>query len=174
MTSGTVGGHGRLSRQRPGQRGDHRVKQRVSVSGKLRDCVSLKLRKSRLDRHVVSTQTFHTLDYVLWKALWRWAVRRHPKKSRRWVAERYFQTFSSRRWVFACTTSRHPHEEREWVKLAAASDTKIRRHVKVKADANPYDSEWTSYFVGRRSVVAGLHRSLKGLSRIRGNSYVRF
>lgn len=125
-------------------------------------------------RHVVSTQTFHTLDYVLWKALWRWAVRRHPKKSRRWVAERYFQTFSSRRWVFACTTSRHPHEEREWVKLAAASDTTIRRHVKVKADANPYDSEWTSYFVGRRSVVAGLHRSLKGLSRIRGNSYVRF
>ena len=125
-------------------------------------------------RHVVSTRTFHTLDYVLWKALWRWAVRRHPKKSRRWVAERYFHTFGSRRWVFACSNGKYPHEEREWVKLAAASDTKIQRHVKVKADANPYDSEWTQYFVGRRSVVAGPRRSLKGLSRIRGNSYVRF
>ncbi len=111
-------------------------------------------------RHVVSAQTFHTLDYVLWKALWRWAVRRHPKKSRRWVAKRYFHTFGSRRWVFACTKGNQPHEEREWMKLAAASDTKIRRHVKVKADANPYDSEWARYFVNRRSVVAGLRNSL--------------
>ena len=117
---------------------------------------------------------FHKLDYVLWKALWRWAVRRHPKKSRRWVAGRYFHTFGARRWVFACKKGLHPHEEGEWVKLAAASDTKIQRHVKVKAVANPYDSEWTRYFVGRKSVVAGSHRSLKGLSRIRGNSSVRF
>jgi len=60
-------------------------------------------------RHVVSAETFHTLDYVLWKALWRWAVRRHPKKSRRWVAGRYFHTFGFRRWVFACTNGMHPH-----------------------------------------------------------------
>ena len=117
-------------------------------------------------RHVVSAETFHTLDSVLWQALWRWAVRRHPKKSRRWVAERYFHKFGARHWVFACTKSHHPHGEQEWVKLAAASDIKIRRHVKVKADANPYDSEWTQYFLGRRSVMAGPHRSLRGLSRI--------
>ncbi len=110
-------------------------------------------------RHVVSAQTFHMLDYVLWKALWRWAVRRHPKKNRRWVAERYFHTFGSRRWVFACTKGNQPHAEGEWMKLAAASDTKIRRHVKVKGDANPYDSEWARYFVNRRSVVAGPQRS---------------
>ncbi len=111
-------------------------------------------------RHVVSTETFHTLDYVLWKALWRWAVRRHPKKNRRWVAERYFHTFGSRRWVFACINGKQSHGEGEWMKLAAASDTKIRRHVKVKADANPYDPEWSRYFAGRRSVVAGLRNGL--------------
>jgi RNA-directed DNA polymerase len=47
-------------------------------------------------RHVVSKWTFRTLDHVLWKALWQWAVRRHPKKGRRWVAKRYFQTFGAR------------------------------------------------------------------------------
>jgi RNA-directed DNA polymerase len=97
---------------------------------------------------------------VLWKALWRWAVRRHPKKGRRWVAKRYFQTFGSRSWVFACRHDTDKHGQSEWVKLASASDTPIRRHVKVKADANPYDPEWSQYFVGRRSVVAGLRNSL--------------
>jgi RNA-directed DNA polymerase len=125
-------------------------------------------------RHVVSKRTFSTLDHVLWKALWRWAVRRHPKKGRRWVAKRYFQTFGTRSWVFACTHNTDQHEAPEWVKLTSASDTTIRRHVKVKADANPYDPKWKSYFAGRRSVGAGPHGSLKGLSRIRGNSYVRF
>ncbi|WP_447970100.1 group II intron reverse transcriptase/maturase [Nitrospira sp. M1] len=111
-------------------------------------------------RHVVSAATFHTLDYVLWKALWRWAVRRHPKKGRRWVAKRYFQTFGSRSWLFACRHATDQHETSEWMKLAFASETPIRRHVKVKADANPYDPEWSRYFAGRRSVVAGLKTSL--------------
>ena len=111
-------------------------------------------------RHVVSKRTFSTLDHVLWKALWRWAVRRHPKKGRRWVAKRYFQTFGSRSWVFACTHTTDQHETPEWVKLIAAADTPIRRHVKVKAEANPYDPEWSLYFTGRRAVVAGPQRGL--------------
>jgi RNA-directed DNA polymerase len=42
------------------------------------------------------------------------------------------------------------------MKLARASDIKIRRHVKVKADANPYDPQWTRYFAARSTVtVAG-------------------
>ncbi len=111
-------------------------------------------------RHVVSKRIFSTLDHVLWKALWRWAVRRHPKKGRRWVAKRYFQTFGTRSWVFACRHATDQHGTSEWVKLTSASDTPIRRHVKVKADANPYDPEWTRYFAGRRAVVAGLRNSL--------------
>jgi RNA-directed DNA polymerase len=111
-------------------------------------------------RHVVSKRTFRTLDHVLWKALWRWAVRRHPKKGRRWVAERYFQTFGTRSWVFACKQPTSQHSKPEWAKLLSPADVKIRRHVKVKADANPYDPEWTRYFAGRRSVVAGPRNGL--------------
>jgi RNA-directed DNA polymerase len=46
------------------------------------------------------------------------------------------------------------------MKLAMASDIKIQRHVKVKADANPYDPQWKSYFVGRRTVVTGSDQDL--------------
>jgi RNA-directed DNA polymerase len=39
--------------------------------------------------------------------------------------------------------------QRERVTLAKASDTRIRRHIKVKGDANPFDPKWESYFEDR-------------------------
>lgn len=107
-------------------------------------------------RHVVSATIFRRLDSLIWKALWRWAVRRHPKKGKRWVKKKYFLVLGSCFWVFACTKGTldwngHPRS----VILAKAQDIKIRRHVKVKADANPYDPQWKDYFAGRRRIVAG-------------------
>ena len=73
-----------------------------------------------------------------------------------------------------------------------AGETKIRRHVKVRHDANPFDPQWKSYFkerafhkksgihcyeVGTKTVVkpAPLTRGHSSdLSRMRGNSPVRF
>jgi hypothetical protein len=44
-------------------------------------------------RGVVSTQTFHTLDHYLWRLTYRWALRRHPNKPRKWIKARYFGPF---------------------------------------------------------------------------------
>jgi RNA-directed DNA polymerase len=112
-------------------------------------------------RHVVSGHAFTRLDAILWQALWRWAKRRHPNKGRRWIVKRYFHSIDSRNWVFACESDAdHPKDEWKWLRLNKAEDTKIRRHIKVKADANPYDPEWRSYFAGRRAVVAGSNKDL--------------
>jgi RNA-directed DNA polymerase len=43
-------------------------------------------------RHGASKSTFIKADHAIFKALWGWAKRRHPTKSRRWVARRYFRT----------------------------------------------------------------------------------
>jgi len=112
-------------------------------------------------RHVVSTDAFKKLEHDLWQALWRWAKRRHPNKGRRWIAERYFHAFGARNWVFACENGdEHRRGEREWTILKNPQDTKIRRHVKIIADANPYDPQWYSYLAGRRSVIAGSDKGL--------------
>lgn len=112
-------------------------------------------------RHVVSSHAFSKLDATLWEALWRWAKRRHPNKGRRWIVKRYFHSFGSRNWVFACgRDAEHRKDERKWLRLKQAQDTKIRRHVKVIAAANPYDPEWRSYFAGRGAVVAGSDKDL--------------
>jgi len=51
-------------------------------------------------RRVVARETFQHLDHWLWQKLWRWAVRRHPKKGRSWVADKYYKTIKGRRWRF--------------------------------------------------------------------------
>ncbi len=39
----------------------------------------------------------------------------------------------------------------EWLPLVCANKTAIRRHLKIRAKANPYDPSWRPYFHGRRS-----------------------
>jgi len=87
---------------------------------------------------VVSKETFSKLDNIVWNMLWKWAKRRHPKKSRSWVAGRYWHSEGNRKWVFSTEKN----------KLKRFSDTKIVRHICLKLDRNPYlDKE---YFDVRR------------------------
>ena len=96
-------------------------------------------------RHIVAKATFTKLDNYLFQLLWKWAVRRHPQKTRHWVKNKYFKSVHLRNWVFAAL------DEKGWlVKLVTASKTKIVRHVKIKSDANPYLREWDGYFKQRK------------------------
>ncbi|MDG5822959.1 group II intron reverse transcriptase/maturase [Xylella fastidiosa] len=41
-------------------------------------------------RHIVAKKTFKSLDDHVWRALWKWALRRHPAKGKKWIRHRYF------------------------------------------------------------------------------------
>ena len=102
-------------------------------------------------RHVASKRTFSRVDHAIFRALWQWAKRRHPKKSRRWIKDRYFETIDRRHWVFHGTVaSREEIIQPVW--LLAASSVPIQRHTKVKGEANPYDPAWEPYFEERLGV----------------------
>jgi RNA-directed DNA polymerase len=49
-------------------------------------------------RYIASKHTFVKVDYAIFKALWRWAKRRHPDKDRRWIADKYFCSDGPRKW----------------------------------------------------------------------------
>ena len=100
-------------------------------------------------RHVVATQTYSKVDYHIWWAIWRWARRRHPNKPCRWVRKKYFRTMDHRQWVFACK-AREKNGESRLLVLRTASQTRIVRHARVAADANPFDPAWDSYFAQRK------------------------
>ncbi len=98
-------------------------------------------------RHVVAKETFSHIDSQIFSAIWRWAKRRHPNKNISWVRNKYFTKIGSRDWCFY-SKGKDTDDNKHQV-LIFASDTSIIRHVKVKADANPYNPEYKEYFRNR-------------------------
>jgi RNA-directed DNA polymerase len=95
-------------------------------------------------RHVASSETFKAVEHAIWKALWRWAIRRHRMKGARWIHDRYFSRVKTRDWVFQ---GRSPDGQRRLILLPTT--VRVSRHVKVRLEANPYDPAWQPYFTGR-------------------------
>jgi RNA-directed DNA polymerase len=97
-------------------------------------------------RHVVSKKAFQKLDHFIFQALWQWAKRRHPKKGRRWIKAKYFRSHRNDNWMFYAKSK---NVDTEFVYLSKARMIPIRRHIKIRADANPYNPEYCEYFVRR-------------------------
>ena len=108
----------------------------------------------------ISKSTFYKLDHLIWWKLWKWAVSRHRNKGKKWLKNKYFQQettyekeklkFTSRDWIFA-TTKDGKIEDR----LLAYGDTEIKRHIKVKTKASPYNGDFTywSTRMGRHPLM---------------------
>lgn len=95
--------------------------------------------------------TYSYVDNCIWRALWRWAKRRHPRKGLRWVKNRYFARIGSSTWVFhdfAVTDE----GRKIVVKLCAAIDTKIVVHRKVEGEMNPFLPEWEPQLEARATL----------------------
>ncbi len=87
---------------------------------------------------VVSKRIFNKIDSTIWNMLWNWAKRRHPMKSKPWIADKYWHEVGNRNWVFSTGSKQ----------LKNLSDTKIVRHINLKLDKNPYLDK--NYFVSRK------------------------
>ena len=94
-------------------------------------------------RHVVSKAVFKRADHLIFKSLWRWCVRRHPKKNRRWVKNKYFRNHRNDNWAFSASCNKGI------IYLEKMRSIPIKRHIKVKSQANPYNPLWFRYFMNR-------------------------
>ena len=101
-------------------------------------------------RHVVAKASFTTVDHHLWHLLWRWARRRHPAKGAKWVLRKYFHRDGGLAWAFAAKGPDDGQSPR--LRLFRAMTIPITRHVKIRAQANPYDASWKPYFERRHAM----------------------
>ncbi|MCK5022619.1 MAG: group II intron reverse transcriptase/maturase, partial [Candidatus Aenigmarchaeota archaeon] len=47
---------------------------------------------------------FRHMDALIFRWSWRWCYRRHPKKNKQWIRNKYFKTFENRTWVMSGDT----------------------------------------------------------------------
>jgi RNA-directed DNA polymerase len=115
-------------------------------------------------RHASSARIFAGVDDAIFKKLWHWARRRHRHKPAAWVKRKYFTGPSEERWRFRGTVI-DEEGRKHMVFLRRARDTSIRRHVKVRGNANPYDPAWELYFEER--LAAQMASTLTGRGTVR-------
>jgi RNA-directed DNA polymerase len=86
---------------------------------------------------VVAKRIFSRMDKELFLLLWKWVRRKHGNKGRWRISRRYWKTEGNKYWVFKDTLT-----------LLRFCDTKVRRHIPLKLELNPYID--TDYFRRRK------------------------
>jgi RNA-directed DNA polymerase len=107
----------------------------------------------------VSKETYSKLDNLVYGLLRRWACKRHPNKNGEWVADKYWHTVGRDNWTFA-----HKANGEIAGYLYKHGKTKIVRHVKVKGEASPYDSNlpyWATRMEKHPEVPTRVSKLLK-------------
>jgi RNA-directed DNA polymerase len=114
-------------------------------------------------RHAAAKKTFVHVATAICKALWRWARRRHPKKGKRWVKDRYFGRVGNQNWrFFGQAIDKDGKAIRNLLCLASA--TPVTRYKKIQGACNPYDPTWELYLEPRLGVR--MEQSLCGKRRL--------
>ena len=111
-------------------------------------------------RHVCSYETFSNVDFHIHNKVWKWACRRHPDKSSKWVKNKYFAKLKGRSWNLFAKGS---NENSYW--LMKATDIEIQRYSKIKVECNPYDKDDEIYFEKRKD--AHMFNKLEGKFMLR-------
>lgn len=106
---------------------------------------------------VVSKETFSKVDMLTWQKLRAWARTRGKGNINK---DKYWRTVGDRHWCFSTENG---------VELLTHTNTPIKRHIKVKGEASPYNGDWT-YWSKRRGEypetptrVATLIKRQKGI-----------
>ena len=114
-------------------------------------------------RSQIASKTFQALDAYLWMHLWKWARKRHPKMSKIQLKEMYWHKIGKRNWVFGVEK-----QGKVVTTLQLHSKIPIKRHIKVKGKASPFDGNliyWATR-TGKSSLIppikARLIREQKG------------
>ncbi|WP_245994817.1 group II intron maturase-specific domain-containing protein [Yersinia hibernica] len=119
------------------------------VTGELIRILNPKLRGwGNYYKHSVAKQTFEYVDSEIFKALRRWSTRRHPNKGTKWVVRKYFLPENSCQWRFQGVWHVNGLTTREY--LSQLAQIPIRRHIKIRSEATPYDPVYADYWQSRK------------------------
>jgi len=73
-----------------------------------------------------------------WEKLKGSIKRRHPNKTLKWCKGKYFHTVGGDNWMFST---------KDGLALISHQDTPIKRHVKLKGTASPFNGDWAYWSI---------------------------
>lgn len=123
------------------------------AEGLIRDLNSKIRGWANYHKHVVASDIFSYVDDYIRNELWRWMRRRHGNKGAHWLMKTYLSK-GSRPGRFAVIV-KDKHGKPKTYELIKAQSIHIIRHIKIKADANPFDPKKQVYFWKRRTKRTG-------------------
>ena len=101
---------------------------------------------------VQAATAFSRIEKVIFDAMWRWAQRSHPTKSKGWIVRRYYRPNPrSGKWGrFQDNAKKDREGIPHRVLLAKPMDVKLVRYIKIRGAANPHNPNHKDYFMRRR------------------------
>ncbi len=99
------------------------------------------------NRQVVAKRLFNALDNDVYQWLCRWLRRRHRNKTWAWITRQYRSRIEGRHNMGTFVLNKQG--KRQWLGLFRMGDVPIRRHVKIRSEANPYHPAHRQYFKDR-------------------------
>jgi RNA-directed DNA polymerase len=97
----------------------------------------------------VAKEIFNNIDKVVFDSLWNMLKSKHPGKSLHWIRDKYFTRIGRRNWCFFCKVK--TKAGMKIYTLIQAVKTKIKRHLKIKGRATPFDEDYAEYFTIREN-----------------------
>ncbi len=108
--------------------------------------------------HVVAKETFSYVDACTFKAILRWINRRHPNKNAAWKRKKYFRSSGLQNGIFS-VSAKDMQNKNVFLDLHSAAQTPIRRHLKIRSAATPYDPQFKEYFLERQHYKKNIRES---------------
>ena len=100
-------------------------------------------------RTSVAKEIFSDLDKVVFESIWNMLKSKHPNKGLRWIRDKYFTRIGLRNWCFFCKVKSKIGSK--IYTLTNCAKTKIKRHIKIKKKATPFDEGYREYFTAREN-----------------------
>lgn len=102
-------------------------------------------------RTICSKETFSKISHFIFQTLWKWARRRHPTKGTGWIIKKYFRSDPQRKWIFS-TTIKDKDGTIKFLDIVEPTRITIRRHIKIRSEAHPFDPTFKAYFEKRKQL----------------------
>jgi RNA-directed DNA polymerase len=154
--------HGRVLHITPSEQGVLALKQKVGTMIREHVSAPMPLLIKELNqvlrgwanyhRHVVASEAFSSIDKYVFEQVWHMLRKRHPLKSAKWLIKHYWSATGFKD-IFA-VKGRTSKGTTKIYQLIRVGSIGIRRHVKIRAAANPYMPEYAAYFLLRRHYKA--------------------